>query len=201
MKPGVFCSSTVARAAMLLCFSLALLGLGGPMAESQSQSQSQSQGDGQAQTQSGSTSSEAAPAAPADDAAAKAAERKKRFDEQRKLLESGVVPPKDDHRRRLDPDLLFSPYAANLLVHEELQFRLYDKGNVEVTSQGSYSAGPTRVANFYIVKGLPTVVAAGPGTATLSVVVGSHRYAEVIITVYPGDKLPKGVQRTTEARR
>lgn len=196
MKLGAFRLSGVARAALLLCFSLALLGMRGSMAQMQSQNQSQSEN----QTQSGSTPSQAAPSAPADDAAAKAAERKKRFDEQRKLLESGVVPSKDDRRKRVDSDLMFSPYAANLLAHEELQFRLYDKGNVEVTSQGSYSAGPTRVANFYIVKGLPTVVAAGPGTATLGVVVGK-RYAEATITVYPGDKLPKGVQHTIEAGR
>ena len=147
MKLGAFRLSGVARAALLLCFSLALLGMRGSMAQMQSQNQSQSEN----QTQSGSTPSQAAPSAPADDAAAKAAERKKRFDEQRKLLESGVVPSKDDRRKRVDAPYsyrMFSPYAANLLAHEELQFRLYDKGNVEVTSQGSSAAGPTRVANF-----------------------------------------------------
>jgi hypothetical protein len=198
MKLGAFGPSGVARTALLLCFSLVLLGLCGAMAQTQSPSQSQS--EAQAQTQSGSTPSPATPMTPADDAAAKAAERKKRFDEQRKLLESGVVPPKEERRIKIDPDLMFSPYAANLLVHEQLQFRLYDKGNVEVTSQGSYGAGPTKVVNFYIVKGLPTVVAAGPGTATLGVVVGNRR-TQATITVYPGDKLPKGVQHTIEAGR
>jgi len=200
MRLSAFRPRVIVRAALVLCFSLALLGLYGSIAQSQTQSQSQPQSGSQAQPQAGSTSSPT-PATPADDAAAKAAERKRKFDEQRKLLEGGVVPPKNAQHWKVDPDLLFSPYAVNLLVHEQVSFRLYDKGNVEVTSQGSYSAGPNRVAHFYIVKGLPTVVAAGPGTATLGVTVGDHRHAEVTITVYPGDKLPKGVEHAIEAGR
>ena len=198
MNLGAFHPSRGALAAFLLCFSLVLLGLCGATAQTQSQPQAQTQASSQTQSQSGSGASATTPA---DDAAAKAAERKRKFDEQRKLLEGGVVPSKDEHHGKLDPDLIFSPYAVNLLVHEQVSFRLYDKGNVDVTSRGSYGAGPTKVANFYIVKGLPTVVAAGPGTATLGVTVGDHRHAEVTITVYPGDKLPKGVERTIEAGR
>jgi hypothetical protein len=185
MKLGLFRMRGVAIAAPLLCLGLALLGLCSSMAQTQSQSQS---------------GSSASPATPSDDAAAKAAERKRRYDEQRKLLEGGVVPPKEEHRRNVDPDLMFSPLEANLLVHEQVAFRLFDKGNVEVTKQGSYGAGPTKVVNFYIIKGLPTIVAAGPGTARLGVTVG-NRHAEATITVYPGDKLPKDVQRTIEAIR
>jgi hypothetical protein len=197
MKLGSLRLRGVSIAAPLACLSLALLGLCSSMAQTQ-QPQPQSQAQPQTQSQSGSTSS---PATTQDDAAAKAAERKRRYDEQRKLLEGGVVPSKEEHRKNMDPDLMFSPLEANLLVHEEVQFRLFDKGNVDVTGKGSYGAGPTKVANFYIVKGLPTVVAAGPGTARLGVTIGDHRHAEAIITVYPGDKLPKDVQRTVEAIR
>jgi hypothetical protein len=157
-------------------------------------------GTAQSASQDPQTSASSPATAPQTDAEKKAAERKQRYDEQRKLLEGGVVPPKEERRRNADPDLMFSPLEANLLVHEQVAFRLFDKGNVDVTGKGSYGAGPTKVVNFYIVRGLPTVVAAGPGTARLGVTVG-NRHAEAIITVYPGDKLPKDVQRTIEALR
>ena len=185
---GIFFLRSVARTALLVCSVLGLLGLCGSMAQTQSPTQSQP----------GSTSS---PANPSDAAASKAAERKKRFDEQRKLLEGGVVPPKDDHRKSLDPDLMLSPMTANMLAYDQVGFRLFDKGHADITGQGSWSAGPTRVVNFYIVKGVPTVVGAGPGTAILGVRVGASRYAEATINVYPGDKLPKGVPHTIEARQ
>jgi hypothetical protein len=183
MKLGPLHSSGVARAAIMICSSLALHGLRGSMAQTQSQTQSQSQ------AQSGSASS------PANDAAAKAAERKRRFDEQRKLLESGYVPPKEQSLRS-DPDLVLSPIEVNLLVGDRVAFHLYDKGK-EVTG-GSWSAMPGRILGSWFEHGTLVIEAKSPGTARVGVQIGSSRYANVIVTVYPGLKLPKGVERTVE---
>jgi hypothetical protein len=176
----------------LLCLSLALVGVCSSMAQTQSQSQSQSQLQTQTQSQSGSTSS---PATTQDDAAAKAAERKRRYDEQRKLLEGGVAPPKEESRGKADPDLVLTPIEVNLLLHEQVEFHLYDKGK-EVTG-ASWSAMPGRILGSRFNHGIFTIEAKSAGTARVGAVIGS-RHTNVIVTVYPGDKLPKGVERTVD---
>jgi hypothetical protein len=148
-----------------------------------------------AKSQAGSTSSSASPTG---DAAAKAAERKKRFDEQRKLMESGYSPSKEEQSRgRVDPDLMLSPMDVNLLVHDRVQFHLYDKG--KEVGGGSWSAMPGRVLGSWFEKGgIFTIEAKSPGTARVGVMIGS-RATNVLVTVYPGDKMPKGVERAAEA--
>jgi hypothetical protein len=190
MKLGPIRPRSVSIAAPLACLSLALLSLCSAMAQTQSQSQPQTQTP--SQSQSGSASS---PATPAVDAAAKAAERKRKFDEQRKLMEAGVLPPKEESRGRVDPDLVLSPIKVNLLVHEQVAFHLYDKGK-EVTG-GSWSAMPGRILGSWFNHGIFSIEAKSPGTARVGVVIGS-RYTNEIVTVYPGDKLPKGLERTVD---
>jgi len=188
MKPGVFHLRGAARAALVLCLGLVLLSLYGAMAQTQSQSQPQ------AQSGSASSSSDK----PADDAAAKAAERKRKFDEQRKLMESGYSPSKEEQSRgKVDPDLTLSPMDVNLLVHDRVIFHVYDKG-IEVKGN-SWSAMPGRVLGSWFEKGgIFAIEAKSPGTARVGVEY-NRRYANVIVTVYPGDKMPKGVERTAEA--
>jgi hypothetical protein len=195
MKLGPFQLRGVAITAPLLCLSLALLGLCSSMAQTQqSQSQSESQPQTQTQSQPGSASS---PATPADDAAAKAAERKRRYDEQRKMMESGYSPSKEEQSRvKVDPDLSLSPMDVNLLVHDRVIFHVYFKGK-EVTGN-SWSAMPGRVLGSWFEKGgIFVIEAKSPGTARVGVEYNQH-YANVIVTVYPGDKMPKGVDRTAE---
>jgi hypothetical protein len=167
------------RMALLLSFSLALPCFYGTMAQSQ------------AQTQTGSLSSSTPQS---DEAAAKAAERKRRYDEQRKLLEGGVVPPKES-RGRVDPDLVLSPMEVNLLVRDQLAIHLYDKGK-EVTG-ASWSAMPGKILGSWFNHGIFFIEAKSPGTARVGAVIGS-RHTSMIVTVYPGDKLPKGVERTVD---
>jgi hypothetical protein len=186
MRLAAFFQRGPARIALLLSFSLALPCLYVSMAQTQSQPQSQSQ------SQSGSTS---APATPADDAAAKASERKRRYDEQRKLLEGGVVSAKDESRGRVDPDLVLSPMEVNLLVRDQLAIHLYDKGQ-EVTG-ASWSAMPGRILGSWFNHGIFYIEAKSPGTARVGAVIGS-RHTNMIVTVYPGTKMPKGVERTVD---
>jgi hypothetical protein len=190
MKLGVFRPVGVSRVSLLICLGPALLGLSSSIAQTQSQNQSQSQT--QSQPQAGSASS---PATPANDATAKAAERKRRFDEQRKLLESGYVPPKEQSLRS-DPDLVLSPIEVNLLVGDRVAFHLYDKG--KEVSGGSWGVIPGRILGSWFEHGIFTVEAKSPGTARVGVQIGSSRYANVIVTIYPGIKLPKGVERTVD---
>jgi hypothetical protein len=179
--------------APLACLSLALLGLCSAMAQTQSQSQPQTQT--QSQSQPGSASS---PATPADDAAAKAAERKRKFDEQRKMMESGYSPSKEEQSRgKVDPDLSLSPMDVNLLVHDRVIFQVYYKG--KAVTGNSWSAMPGRVLGSWFEKGgIFVIEAKSPGTARVGVEYNQH-YANVMVTVYPGDKMPKGVDRTAEA--
>jgi len=194
MKPSSFPPSGVARAVTLLCFSLALLSLSGSLAQPQSQSQAQpqTQSQAQAQPQSGSTT---APAAPADDAAAKAAERKRKFDEQRKLMEGGYSPSKEESRAKGDPDLRIMPADVNLLVGDRVIFHVYDKG--QEIQGNSWSAMPGRILGSWFQKGMLVIEAKSPGTAGVGVEY-NRRYAHVVVTVYPGDKMPKGVERSSE---
>jgi hypothetical protein len=197
MKLGVLRLVGASRVTLLLSLGPALLGLCTSMAQTQSQNQSQSQSQSQSQTQSQAQPVNASSSTtPADDAAAKAAERKKRFDEQRKLLESGVVPPKEEGRLKSDPDLVLSPIEVNLLVHERVAFHLYDKG--KEVSGGSWGVVPGRILGSWFDHGIFTVEAKSPGTARVGVMIGSSRYANVIVTVYPGTKLPKGIERTAD---
>jgi hypothetical protein len=193
MKLGSFRLRGFAIAAPLTCLSLALLGLCSAMAQTQSQSQPQTQT--QSQSQPGSASS---PAPPADDAAAKAAERKRKFDEQRKMMESGYSPSKEEQSRgKVDPDLSLSPMDVNLLVHDRVIFQVYYKG--KAVTGNSWSAMPGRVLGSWFEKGgIFVIEAKSPGTARVGVEYNQH-YANVIVTVYPGDKMPKGVDRTAEA--
>jgi hypothetical protein len=173
---------------LLFCLSLGLLGLFASTSHTKSRTQSQPQ----TAAQSGSTS----PATPqSDDAAAKAAERKRRYDAQRKLLEGGVVSAKDESRGRVDPDLVLSPMEVNLLVRDQLAIHLYDKGQ-EVTG-ASWSAMPGRILASWFKHGVFYIEAKSPGTARVGAVIGS-RHTNVIVTVYPGDKMPKGVERTVD---
>jgi len=169
------------RPSVLLCLGLGFVLLGSTRTSGQSQPQSQS-----------GTSS---PATPADDAAAKAAERKRKFEEQRKLMESGYSPSKEESRRS-DPDLMITPSDVNLLVHDRLQFHVYDKG--KEVGGGSWSAMPGRILGSWFEKGgVFTIEAKSPGTARVGVMIGS-RATSVLVTVYPGDKMPKGVDRPAE---
>jgi hypothetical protein len=192
MKLGSIRLRGVSIAAPLACLSLALVGLCGAMAQTQSQSQPQTQI--QSQSQPGSASS---PAPPADDAAAKAAERKRKFDEQRKMMESGYSPSKEEQSRgKVDPDLSLSPLDVNLLVHDRVIFQVYYKG--KAVTGNSWSAMPGRVLGSWFEKGgIFVIEAKSPGTARVGVEYNQH-YANVIVTVYPGDKMPKGVDRTAE---
>lgn len=182
------------RAELGLGCGLALLCLCGLKAQTQTPGQSQSQAQAQSQTQSRTSSTQATAA---NDAAAKTAERKRKFDEQRKMLESGYSPSKEESRGRGDLDLMLSPMDMNLLVHDRVQFYVYDKG--KEVGGGSWSAMPGRVLSSWFEKGgIFTIEAKSPGTARVGVMVGS-RATNVIVTVYPGDKMPKGVERTAEA--
>lgn len=186
MRPAGFLQRGPVRIALLLSFSLTLPFFYGSKVQTQSQSPAQS-GSG------------SAPATPADDAAAKAAERKRKFDEQRKMMESGYSPSKEESSRgRVDPDLTLSPMEVNLLVHDRVVFHLYDKGK-EVKGN-SWSAMPGRVLGSWFEKGTGALVieAKSPGTARVGVEY-DRRYTNVVVRVYPGDKMPKGVERTTEA--
>jgi hypothetical protein len=187
MNIARFRPHTTARAAhLLLGSSLALLCLYGAMAQSQPQPQTQTQ------SQAGSASSTTPQS---DDAAAKAAERKRRYDEQRKLLEGGVVSAKDESRGRVDPDLVLSPMEVNLLVRDQLAIHLYDKG--KEVSGASWSAMPGRILGSWFNHGIFYIEAKSPGTARVGAVIGS-RHTNIIVTVYPGDKMPKGVERTVD---
>jgi len=166
------------------------------MAQSQSQSQYPTATQSQTQTQSGSTSSQATPTTSADDAAAKAAERKRKFEERRKLMESGYSLSKEESRERVDPDLRLVPGDVNLLVLDRVQFHAYDKG--KEVGDGSWSAMPGRVLGSWFEHGIFTIEAKSPGTARVGVMIGS-RATSVVVTVYPGAKMPKGVERSPEA--
>ena len=200
MNLGAFRPSSAAFAALLLCFSLALLGFRGAMGQTQSQPQAQSQSQdtsqSQSQAQAGGSSSASGQS---DDAAAKAAERKRKFDEQRKMMEGGYSPSKEESSRgKADPDLMISPMDVNLLVGDRVVFHLYDKGK-EVEGN-SWSAMPGRVLGSWFEKRMLVVQAKAPGTARVGVEY-NRRYTNVIVTVYPGDKMPKGVDRTVEAMK
>ena len=193
MKLREFFARGTVRATMAFCLTLALVSLYAASARTQWQSQTQSQSqESQSQAQTGSSSS--APTQ-SDDAAAKAAERKRKFDEQRKLMEGGYSPSKEESHRS-DPYLTLSPSDVNLLVHDRVQIRLYDKGT-EVTD-ASWSAFPGTVVGSWFSKGVFTLEAKGPGTARVGAVIGS-RSTSVVVHVYPGDKMPKGIERTSEA--
>jgi hypothetical protein len=194
MKFGISCSR---GAALPACFGLAILCVCGAMAQPQSQGQQpqSQQPQQQPQAQSGSSSTSTTPT---DDAAAKAAERKRKFDEQRKMMESGYSPSKEEQSRgKVDPDLTLSPTEVNLLVHDRVIFHVSYKGN-EVKGN-SWSAMPGRVLGSWFEKGgIFVIEAKSPGTARVGVEY-NHHYANVMVTVYSGDKMPKGVERTAEA--
>ena len=186
----------IARTISAFCLTLALVSLCvataftlSPPSTAQSQDQSQSQ---QPQTQSGSNST--APAQ-SDDAAAKAAERKRKFEEQRELMESGYSPSKESSHGKVDPDLRLMPMEMNLLVRDRVQFHLFDKG--KEVENGSWSAMPGRVVASWFQKGVFTIEAKSPGTARVAVATGS-RHTYVMVTVYPGTTMPKGVERSPE---
>ena len=77
-----------------------------------------------------------------------------------------------------------------------MAFHLYDKG--KEVSGGSWGAMPGRILGSWFEHGIFTVAAKSPGTARVGVMIGSSRYANVIVTVHPGTKLPKGVERTVD---
>lgn len=200
MKLREFFARGTARAIIAICLTLSLLSLYAASARTQSQPQTQSQSQdtsqSQSQTQTGSSSS--APAQ-SDDAAAKAAERKRKFDEQRKMMEGGYSPSKEESSRgKADPDLMLSPMDVNLLVGDRVVFHLYDKGK-EVTGS-SWSAMPGRVLASWFDKRMLVIEAKSPGTARVGVEY-NRRYTNVIVTVYAGDKMPKGIDRTVEAMK
>jgi hypothetical protein len=91
---------------------------------------------------------------------------------------------------------VLSPIEVNLLVGDRVAFHLYDKG--KEVSGGSWGVIPGRILGSWFGHGIFTVEAKSPGTARVGVQIGSSRYANVIVTVYPGLKLPKGVERTVE---
>ena len=189
-----------ARAALLGSVCLMLWCLCSAWAQTQSQQpaaqqpQTQRPQQGQ-QAQAGCSSS---PTTQSDDAAAKAAERKRRFDEQRKLMEGGYSPTKEEQSsRKADPDLTLSPTDVNLLVHDRVIFHVFYKGK-EVTGN-SWSAMPGRVLGSWFERGgIFVIEAKSPGTAGVGVEYDRH-YAHVMVTVYPGDKMPKCIDRTPEA--
>jgi hypothetical protein len=185
----------ITRTTSEFCLTLALVSLCAATAFTrspstpQSQDQSQSQ---QPQTQSGSNST--APAQ-SDDAAAKAAERKRKFEQQRELMESGYSPSKESSQGKVDPDLRLMPMEVNLLVRDRVQFHLFDKG--KEVENGSWSAMPGRIVASWFQKGVFTIEAKSPGTARVAVATGS-RHTYVMVTVYPGTTMPKGVERSPE---
>lgn len=190
-------SRGITQTASAFCLALALVRLCAATAFTQSpsqapQSQDQSQSQQQPQTQSGSNST--APAQ-SDDAAAKAAERKRKFEEQRELMESGYSPSKESSHGRVDPDLRLMPMEVNLLVHDRVQFHLFDKG--KEVENGSWSAMPGRIVSSWFQKGVFTIEAKSPGSARVAVATGS-RHTYVMVTVYPGTTMPKGVERSPE---
>jgi hypothetical protein len=113
-------------------------------------------------------------------------------------MEGGYSPSKEEGRRS-DPDLLLTPMDVNLLVHDRVQFHVFDKG--KEVGGGSWSAMPGRVLGSWFEKGgVFTIEAKSPGTARVGVMIGS-RATSVVVTVYAGDKMPKGVERTADVMK
>jgi hypothetical protein len=185
----------ITRTASAFCLALTLVSLYAATAFTQSQSASPQSQDQSQQPQTKSGSNPTAPAQTDDAAAAKAAERKRKFEEQRQLVESGYSSSKESRHGRVDPDLRLMPMEVNLLVHDRVQFHLFDKDK-EVEG-ASWSAMPGRIVASWFQRGIFTIEAKSPGTAQIAVATGS-RHTYVMVTVYPGTTMPKGVERSPE---
>jgi hypothetical protein len=114
--------------------------------------------------------------------------KKQKFEEEKKRLESGdeavpaVIPA--------DPDQTFfvSPAKATMLVGESWLFSSFDVQGKTLTGETVWSVSNSSVAEVSTERAA-LVTAKSQGTVTIGART-SGRYAEAIVTVLPGNKLP-----------
>ena len=128
----------------------------------------------------------------ANDEAAKAVERKRRFEEHKRRLEEADPSAKSATQTPVSADqtLFVSPSVTNMLVGDFRDFCVFDLDGKILTREAEWTIDDPGIATL-AGKGDPAITTKQPGKAVLRARVG-NQYAEALITVLDGNKLPDG---------